>query len=216
MQLTLIKKTDLTPTVKSYTFKPELPFIFEPGQFVMLKQVGAEQKCARAFSIVSEKDSDDIVFIMKHNPVGHVSGFLATAELGAVIETGAPVGRFVLNPADTDRVFVATGTGLAPIVSFFNSKNIATAPHTTIFGVRHEEDIFWADRLPKNSLITLSQPSESWEGLKGRVTAHTETLISEHPNAAWYMCGNPEMVSEVRAQLIAAGVEKTAIHFEIY
>jgi ferredoxin-NADP reductase len=30
------------------------------------------------------------------------------------------------------------------------------------------------------------------------------------------MCGNPEMVSEVRAQLIAAGVEKTAIHFEIY
>ena len=216
MQLILIKKEDLTPTVKSYTFKPELPFVFEPGQFVMLKQVGAEQKFARAFSIVSEKESDDIVFIMKHNPVGHVSGFLATAEIGTAIETGAPVGRFILNPTDTDRVFVATGTGLAPIVSFFNSKNISTAPHTTIFGVRHEDDIFWADRLPENSLITLSQPTDSWTSLRGRVTAHIDELISKHPHAAWYMCGNPEMVSEVRAKLVSAGVEKTAIHFEIY
>ncbi len=216
MQLTLISKADLTPTVKSYTFEPESELNFEPGQFVMLKQVGAEQKFARAFSIVSEKNSSNIVFIMKHNPEGHVSGFLATAEIGSKIETGSPVGRFVLNPSDTDRVFVATGTGLAPIVSFFNSKNIDTAPHTTLFGVRNEDDIFWADRLPENSLITLSQPSDSWPGLRGRVTAHTEKIISAHPHAAWYLCGNPEMVSEVRAQLIAAGVDKTAIHFEIY
>lgn len=216
MQLTLISKADLTPTVKSYTLKPESEFNFEPGQFVMLKQVGAEQKFARAFSIVSEKNSDNVVFIMKHNPQGHVSGFLATAEIGAQIESGNPVGRFVLNPTDTDRVFVATGTGLAPIASFFNSKHIQSASHTTLFGVRNEADIFWTDRLPENSLITLSQPSDSWTGLRGRVTAHIEDLISSHPSAAWYLCGNPEMVSQVRAQLVAAGIDKTAIHFEIY
>lgn len=216
MRLTLIKKEDLTPTVKSYTFTPEMPLHFVPGQFVMLKQIDAEPKFARAFSIVSEKNSDNLVFLMKHNPEGHVSGFLATAEVGAQIESGAPVGRFVVNPADTERIFVATGTGLAPIVSFLNSPDINSVPNTTLFGVRHEEDIFWKNLLPENSMITLSQPSENWTGLTGRVTDHTRVLQQEHPNAAWYLCGNPAMVSEVRAQLIDGGVDKSAIHFEIY
>lgn len=216
MRLTLIKKTDLTPTVKSYTFTPEMPMHFVPGQFVMLKQIDAEPKCARAFSIVSEKNSDNLVFLMKHNPVGHVSGFLATAEIGAQIESGTPIGRFVLNPADTERIFVATGTGLAPIVSFLNSPNIDSTPNTTLFGVRHEDDIFWKELLPENSLITLSQPTETWKGLSGRVTDHTKNLLEQHPNAAWYLCGNPAMVSEVRTQLIEGGADKSAIHFEIY
>lgn len=214
MHLTLIKKEDLTPTVKSYTFEPEQPLDFKPGQFVMLKQIDAEQKLSRAFSIVSAPESSNLVFLMKHNPLGHVSGFLATADLGAQIETGAAVGRFILNPTDTDRVFIATGTGLAPIASFVALAS--SVPHTTLFGVRTESDLFWTDKLPKDSLITLSQPSEKWTGLSGRVTAHTATLIKQHPHAAWYMCGNPDMVKEVRAQLIDAGIQTSAIHFEIY
>lgn len=214
MHLTLINKTDLTPTVKSYTFEPEQPLDFKPGQFVMLKQLGAEPKFNRAFSIVGTPENPHLTFLMKHNPVGHVSGFLATAELGARIETGAPVGRFILNPTDTDRVFIATGTGLAPIASFVATDS--TIPHITLFGVRNEDDLFWIDKLPTNSLVTLSQPTENWTGLHGRVTAHTAALIEQHPNAAWYICGNPDMVKEVRAQLIAAGIETSAIHFEIY
>jgi len=216
MNLTLLQKTNLTPTVKSYTFKPEKPFAFIPGQFVMLKQLGAEQKLARAFSIVAEPLTDTITFLMKHNPLGHVSGFLSEAPLGATIETSPAVGRFITNENDTDRVYIATGTGLAPIMSFIVSEQNSAIKTTTLFGARSEEDLFWTDKLPENSLITLSQPSEAWTGLRGRVTAHIEPLIEKHRAAAWYLCGNPAMVTEVRAQLLEAGIDKAAIHFEIY
>ncbi len=216
MYLTLTHKEDLTPTVKSYSFEPEQPLAFKPGQFVMLKQVGAAAKFGRAFSIVGSPDSTHITFLMKHNLDGHVSGFLATAELGVHIETSVPIGRFVLDPTDTDRVFIATGTGFAPIASFLTTAPTVHVPHTTLFGVRTESDLFWTEKLPPDSLITLSQPSTQWSGLRGRVTVHMPELIVEHPSAAWYLCGNPDMVKEVRAQLIAAGTQTSAIHFEIY
>lgn len=215
MDLTLIKKTDLTPTVKCYTFQADDTFNFLPGQFVMLKQPGAEQKKARAFSIVGTPNTTEISFIMKHFPEGHVSGYLAAADIGAILESAAPVGRFTLNASDTDRVFIATGTGIAPIMSFLIAPQ-QTIPCTTLFGVRSQSDLFWTDRLPPGSLITLSQPGEPWTGLTGRVTEHVPKLITEHPNAAWYICGNPEMVKDVRTTLLSANIPTTSIHFEIY
>jgi ferredoxin-NADP reductase len=155
---------------------------------------------------------------MKHIPDGHVSGFLATASAGAVLEASAPLGRFILDPTDTDRIFVATGTGLAPIISFIetlSAQNAAT-PYTTLFGVRHETDLFWNEKLPEDSLITLSQPSENWTGMRGRVTDYVPALLAARPTAAWYICGNPEMVTAVRKILLDAGIPPSAIHFEIY
>ncbi len=216
MFLRLTKKSDLTPTIRAYTFSVDEPLNFIPGQFVMLKQPHAEQKFARAFSIVGTPGTRELTFLMKHFDDGHISGYLASAERGAMIEASLPLGRFTLNPADETRVFIASGTGIAPIISFLKNGAIAQ----TLFGVRSEADLFWTEHLPPapDTHITLSQPSpnQTWTGLIGRVTAHLPALIAENKNAAWYVCGNPEMVRDVRALLLAANCEPANIHFEVY
>ncbi len=219
MQLKLLSHHILTPDVRSYSFvvdsdSPGAAFPFEAGQFVMLKQPEAEKKYARAFSFACAPTAHEITFLMKHNPDGHISGYLAQSEPGTKIDVSKPMGRFILNPADTDRVYIATGTGIAPIISFIESNS--SVPATILFGVRTNSDLFWQEKLPANSLITLTQPTEEWSGCVGRVTAYVPDLLSKHPNAAWYICGNPEMVMEVRAQLLSAGAAPLNIHFEIY
>ncbi len=215
MLLTLIKKQIVTPEIWSFTFTSPEPVQFNPGQFVMLRQPNALPKYNRAFSIANAPNTKEITFLIKKIPNGHVSGYLETAAPGVSIEAGQPVGRFTLNPTDTDRVFVATGTGLAPIISFIESK--PTIPFALLFGVRSETDLFWTEKLDTTkTTITLSQPSDVWTGARGRVTAHIDSTIKNHPEAAWYLCGSPDMVKEVRAQLLAHGVTATNIHFEIF
>lgn len=218
MKLTLTEKIELTAGIRAYTFTAESDLPFIAGQFVMLKKLEDAAKNARAFSFASRPGTPTISFVMKHVPTGTISGFLADSEIGVQLETSKPLGRFVLNPADTDRVFIATGTGLAPIISFLEHEKITPSgvPHTTLFGVRDEASLYWNDKLPESSLITLSQPSADWHGLVGRVTAHVPELAAQHANAAWYLCGSPDMVKDVRAQLIEHGVAQPNIHFEIY
>lgn len=216
MILGLTEKQELTAETSAYTFEPRSDFVFKCGQFVQLRRIGDPQKLARSFSMASSPQATHITFVMKNLPDGHMSGFLAAAPIGTTIEASNPLGRFTLDTADTDRVFIATGTGLAPIMSFIECSCAPRVPTRILFGCRDEERLFWQKKLPSDALITLSRPSPAWSGLSGRVTDHVPTLIAEHSLAAWYICGNPEMVKEVRAQLIAAGVAPHAIHFEIY
>lgn len=222
MQITLTARQQLTPTTTEFIFTTPEPLNFQPGQFVQLKKIGDEQKNSRAFSMASAPQTNQITFLMKRLAGGVVSGFLDSAPLGTKIECGAPLGKFILNPADTTRVYVATGTGLAPIKSFLEwgknqtAANISVPPSTLLFGVHDEINLFWTEHLPKNSLITISHPSDTWRGLSGRVTTHLSTLLEKNRTAGWYLCGNPEMIKDVRAQLLAAGVLPANLHFEIY
>ncbi|MBP7992170.1 MAG: oxidoreductase, partial [Candidatus Magasanikbacteria bacterium] len=59
---------------------------------------------------------------------------------------------------------------------------------------------------------TLSQPSENWKKTRGRVSEHLTLL----PEARYFICGNPEMVKDVRAQLLEKAVPVTNIHLEIF
>lgn len=216
MRLTFIDKKILTSAgdVMACVFRPDRPLHFIPGQFVQLKKIGDAQKNARAFSMASASDAETITFLMKHLADGIISGFLATAPYGTEIEAGDVHGKFVCDARDTDRVYVATGTGLAPIMSFITS--LSSVPCTTLFGVRDRTHLFWIDRLPHPNIITLSRGDDVWTGAHGRVTEHVPAVHAAHPHAAWYLCGNSEMIKEVRAQLLTAGVAPTLIHFEIY
>lgn len=73
---------------------------------------------------------------------------------------------------------------------------------TVIFGVRYEQDIYYAERLktfPNTEvIITISRPKEGYQGHKGRVT---EYLSQIQASQEVYICGNPEMVESVQQAL---------------
>jgi len=60
--------------------------------------------------------------------------------------------------------------------------------------------------------LTLSQPSESWKGTKGRVTDYMPKEIDK--NSHCFICGNMPMINDVNRFMEAQGLVKTNVHLK--
>lgn len=126
------------------------------------------------------------------------------------------MGHFTLKNTNAHKTFVATGTGIAPMVAMLEATP-ADVKKTVIFGVRNDEDVFYAERLRSFAntevVITVSRPSDSWTGKSGRVTDHLHLVP---PESEVYVCGNPDMVESVTKALEAAGHPSDLVSHESF
>ncbi len=212
--------------ILEFWVKKPANFSFLPGQFVQFLIPGAEGSVARSYSIVSLPDQSELRFCLKILPDGKASAFFAMIAPGTAVSFTAAAGRFVCEDHHSPRkYFVATGTGIAPIMAMLGGRLAKPAIDERLellFGVRSEGDLFWTNEINawgqtaplfKHQLV-LSQPErpEQWDGLHGRVTEH----LTIDPAGDYYICGSVEMVKDVRTKLVAGGVPMKQIHFEIF
>lgn len=217
MLLTLRQKTYPAPGIGVYEFARPANYNFLAGQFALLQIPGASKKDARAFSIASSPAADQLTFVLKQVPNGVVSSFLAKLMPGEQVKISTPLGKFILEPTDQTRIFIATGTGIAPIKSYLavmHDREDPT-PWQLIWGFTSAQNIFWQTEIPQ-AKITLTEPAADWTGLRGRVTDHLPAIIAAQPTATFYLCGHPDMVRDARALLLAANIPPTKIRFEVY
>lgn len=196
------------------------PLDWDPGQYVQVTIPAAG--ATRAYSMANAADgSRELELLIRLLPEGRFSGHVA-----AGLATGEPVrvrgayGKFTFR-GDTNPVFVAGGTGLAPILAILRSL-VRAAPDTEarlIFGVGTEADLFCLDELSALSqampnldvVTTVERPAETWSGAVGQVTNHLGPL---DPTRAHYLCGPPAMISAVEELLSGHGVPRDRIHAE--
>jgi NAD(P)H-flavin reductase len=104
-------------------------------------------------------------------------------------------------------------------------QNGVTRKMDLIFGVRHEDDLFWKDELraiaqeyPNFFLhIALSGGSDAWAGHRGRVQTLVHLVAPDIANRSVYVCGSPDMTKEVKALCLDEWhVEKKDLHVEGY
>lgn len=206
-------------------------FIFEPGQFLQFRFPVENSVVWRSYSIASTPGQGHLEFCIKLVEGGRASGYFQNLLPGQEVEVKGPRGLFVCSQPNDTMYFVATGVGIAPIMSIINHR-LTEAPANEgwhrpanekihlLFGVRNESSLFWTDRFeaikkhnPNFSYeITLSRPSEGWKGLRGRVTDHLPIDLGGH----YYLCGGMEMVRDVRQILHEKSVNLKNIHFEIF
>lgn len=221
--VTLLAKAVLAKDIFELRFTKPVGFDFVAGQFVQFRVPDGEKFVLRSYSISSISTDPYLEFCIKVLPDGKASAWFAHMAVGSTAELGVPRGMFVVDQAtEAPSYYIATGTGMAPVMSMVTTAAAADrlATAEVLFGVRSEEDLFWVDRLrsletdgnPLRVHITLSRPSESWDGLRGRVTDHVKIDSTGH----YYICGNIEMVKDIRAKLLAGGVPTKHIHFEIF
>lgn len=214
----LLEKKNIAQHVWELRFEKPADFMFKAGQFVQFHIPNGESGTLRSYSISSTPSKNYLEFCVKYRPDGVASEFFDQMTAGQPVEFSGPHGNFVWTPNGGKHYFVATGTGLAPTMAMLESD--AAGESELLVGVRSEDDIFWLDRLQSlqarksnfSFRLTLSQPSESWTGLKGRVIDH---LVID-PNGHYYICGKMEMVKDVRRLLIENGLNTKSIHFEIF
>lgn len=197
---------------------------FYAGQTLMIH---VSDTVNRAMSIGSPPQEQKITIYDDISPMGPLSHYIIDRKVGDQITFMAPLGRFVLDKTNNrKKVFVATGTGVAPFISMTADYYITggTAPITIYFGVRYQEDIFLAEKLAEfrqkfslfNYILTLSKPAPDWKGERGRVTNQVFSKEIDLLNSDIYLCGNRAMVDEMKAKLLSSGIPEAQIKTELY
>ena len=199
---------------------------FQAGQFVSFSvtRAGLPRPLARHYSIASAPQrSNAIELLLNLVPGGPGSTYLFSLQVGDVVKFRGPAGTFVLHDYTDRRIlFVATGTGIAPIRSMILTRLPSPTPVTLFWGLRHERDLYYQDELaalsarhPEFSFTTiLSRPSPSWRGEVGRVQRLLDAQRMRVDDLAVYVCGNSAMIASVTALIREWGM--CPIHFEQY
>ncbi len=210
-------------TVELHLQRPS-GFNFLAGRFIQFLIPDADKVAKRSYSLSSHPQAPDIEVCLKLLPGGLASTYFTQVTGATSINFTGPQGKFICSVSSSPLYFVATGSGLGPIMSILTDelKNKSnTAAINLLFGVRSEADIFWLDRLDELTKLfsnftyqlTLSQPGPLWSGLSGRVTLH---LPGAAAGQYYFLCGSADMVKDARIILMARGSEANDIHFEIF
>lgn len=230
--LTCTKKERIARGVYDIRFTKPEGFSFKPGQFVLFDVPLVENPAdiqTRAFSLASTPTEPEFIVVAKMKEGGRASRWIEEIlETGSTVSTKGPFGNFLLDTdADKELLFVATSTGVAPFRSqiLHALENGDTRRMDLVFGVRHEEDMFWKEELETLTQRypnfyahpALSGPSEHWTGHVGRVQTLVPLIAKEMFRKKVYVCGSPDMTKELKQLCLESwGVQKQDLHVEGY
>jgi ferredoxin--NADP+ reductase len=205
------------------------PLKFEAGQFVRIGlEIGGE-RIARPFSFVNAPDDPVLEFYGVVVPEGPLSPALARLQAGDPLQVADnPAGWLILPevpPADT-LWLVATGTGIAPFLSILRTR----APWeryrqvVLVHGVRRAEELVYREMIEglqrrhpgALSYVRFVSREKHPGALEGRVPAaaadgRLEAAAGVEISAErsqFMLCGNPEMLKDMQAALVARGLKK--------
>lgn len=209
--------------------RPKFDFI--PGQFISIREPRQDGKLVtRAYSLASPPRSDSrFDLCLNRVDEGFMSNYLCDLELGHDVHFNGPHGHFVLKPERRDAIFIATGTGIAPLRGMIHWLLADEARHRghqfwLVYGTRFEKDIYYREEFEQLAqdhpnfryIMTLSRPSETWQGASGYVQEHVRKIVGERKDMEAYICGLNNMVSANRQLLKELGWDRHQIIYERY
>ena len=193
---------ELTPSVRELTVEIDGEVgTWVPGQFARLLVAPHEW---RDYSIVG-LDEGRLRLLISTATGGLGSRFAASARPGTPVRVELPLGRFRASRSNRRRVFVATGTGLAPFLPMFASR--MQEDDLLVFGCRSAADdltMLLTDPLP-STIRCISR--EAVPGARhGRVTTELSKLDLEWPRTEVYLSGSDAMIVDATRLLHQKGV----------
>lgn len=175
----------------------------------------------RSFSLANAPHDDETLQLhIRHVAGGTFSEYVfSQMQEKAILRFEGPLGTFFLRE-DSDKpiIFLATGTGFAPIKSIVEHAlhSGTQRPLTLYWGARHLSDMYmydlplqWQAAHPNFKFVpVLSQPSpeDNWTGRVGHVQ---DCVLQDHAEVGGvqvYACGSPKMVEDAHKKLVGAGL----------
>lgn len=192
---------------------PATPLRFLPGQYVDVIAEGMR----RSYSLANAPRVDNLLeLLVKRYAGGAMSAFwFERAVEGALIRLEGPLGTFFLrDEGPRELVFLATGTGIAPVKALL--EELAAAPERA---AKHRISVYWGNRDPRafcwdpvgldlnmrfERVLSGSEPN--WIGRRGWVqdAAMRDGLSFE--DAVVYACGSEAMIASARSVLKGRGL----------
>ncbi|MEL0082073.1 MAG: 2Fe-2S iron-sulfur cluster binding domain-containing protein [Gammaproteobacteria bacterium] len=221
---------DLTHDIKAVTVKIDGKVDYVAGQYAELSLDGFDRPREYSFAAAAEPGgSDELAFIIRHVPGGRFTDWLFTGHrVGETVMVAAPTGNFWLREGLEPLLFIAGGSGLAPLKAMLEDgvRRGVKRDVDFLFGARTQRDLYLIDELEaigrrwrgKFRLIpVLSDESDDsdWQGERGLVTraidvSFFDDLAARHA----YLCGPPVMIDAAIEVLNAAGIHGDHIHYD--
>lgn len=193
------------------------PFRYYPGQYLDFILKDGKH---RSYSMATPPNDSNLVELhIRHTPGGvftdHVFGAGATQmKVREVLRVEAPLGSFFLRESEKPAVFVASGTGFAPIKAMIEHmvETGSTRPVHFYWGGRRPTDLYmdslareWAAKLPNFVYVPVvsdAVPEDNWQGRSGFVHRAVMEDLPDLSGFQVYACGAPIMVESARRDFI--------------
>jgi CDP-4-dehydro-6-deoxyglucose reductase len=208
---------------------PRNAFRFLAGQYI---DVTSPSGASRSYSVASDAANPDRVELQVRRVDGGVLSdyWFERAKLNDLLRFNGPRGTFYLRPCEgQDLVFLATGTGIAPILSMLRqvaAMPVASRPRSVAlyWGGRHAHDLYLdaGGALPGLRYVpVLSRGDAGWAGARGHVqdvlvhdVAHG--IAPALAGAVVYACGSDAMIHGARRLLTDNGLPATRFHSDAF
>nr|WP_202492613.1 globin domain-containing protein [Streptomyces sp. SID7813] len=211
--------------IAEITVRPHQPYPFVAGQYVSIETPWAPRQWRQYSPANAPRPNSELTFHVRAVREGKVSNALVHhARPGDPVRLGPPEGDMVLRPTrQRDLLFVAGGTGLAPIRALIEEVaqgSISDAREVSLFiGARTANELYGLDDMLRMSQryhwlrVRAAVSDERIPGLEGTLP---EVLAEFGP---WYrheayLCGPPQMLSGAVHALRRHGVPPRHIHYD--
>ena len=168
----------------------------------------------RPYSILSGEQDEDLRILFRVVPEGALSPWLSQRRPGDRLAFSGPHGSFLLRRPAGAAVFVATGTGIAPAVSFIRT-HPALDLHL-LHGVRRREDLCYGDQFRPDAYTPCVSGQQAAGCFHGRVTSWFAEQGSVQPDVDYYLCGSNAMIADMRERLLQGACSHDRIFAEPY
>jgi len=236
----IVEREDVSPSIVRLRVRPDAGVpAFRPGQYFALGITVDGRPLQRPYSTASAiSETNALEFLVRLVPGGELTPRLWGLGAGDRVRLGRPKGLFVPDPGDSRRaVYVATGTGIAPLLSMLETGLAdtdawpANRRPVVVHGVARPDDLAYRARLAAlhrtgriRYVPAVSRPhdlaSAGWTGATGRIDSLLPGLLADAGAAAGatvaFVCGNPGMTDAVCDALRAYGLPDEAIRSEAY
>lgn len=199
---------------------PRSVFAYRAGQYIDLIGPGGVR---RSYSMADVSEDFKIELQIRKVPGGAMSDYLfSAAKPDDLLRLTGPLGTFFLRDVtDKDVVFLATGTGIAPVQIMLKAIGALGKGH-----LPRSVSVYWGGRQPEDLYMPLESQGLSnwrfvpvlsradgatWAGATGHVQNQLLKDRSNFSNAVVYACGSDAMIRSAKKQLTQAGL--LAQHF---
>lgn len=240
VRASVVARRDISSDLWIVRLHPEEKIAFTPGQYVTVGLPGPERLVERPYSVASSPQDEELEFFLELVPGGHLTPHLYDVPVGghAYVRRAAK-GRFLFDDKSgrAHHFMVATVTGAAPYVSMLREmaeRREEGRPVPYRIAMLHSASIArdlgyceelseYGRRYPWFTYIpTVSRPwlDPSWSGELGRA----EDVLRKHldnrgfypAHTTVYVCGNPNMIENVKTVLQRAAFPNEFVKQEVY
>ncbi|MGB5981827.1 MAG: 2Fe-2S iron-sulfur cluster-binding protein [Nonlabens sp.] len=239
IQLKEVYKETEDTTVLSFDVPDDLKedFKYRQGQFLTLRTIINGEDLRRSYSLCSSPLDNEWKVAVKEIFEGKFSTYVnRELKAGDSLKVGVPSGDFGIECVGEEQtknyIAFAAGSGITPMLSIIKThlKSEPKAKFKLFYLNRTAKSIIFKEEIEalKNQYLNrfevfyfLSREDRDIPLFNGRFDKQklqllTQTFINAPHTDHAFICGPEEMIFLIRDELVAAGMKKENVHFELF